>query len=353
MTGIRETIKALSTQIHNLAQDREELCFMEVCGTHTMSIAKHGVRALLPSNVRIISGPGCPVCVSTVSDIENCISLAMRPDTIVATFGDMLKVPGVNHSLSEFPSVKIIYSPMQAVELARLNTDKNIVLLGIGFETTTPLMAAAVKAAEKLQLRNFFLYSMARTVPRALELLLNAPDNSLTGFILPGHVSAITGVRYYDFMKAWPTRGVITGFEMLDIMQSLYLLVSLAVNNRCEVVNNYPEWVKEDGNRKAMDTVSDVFIPCDSYWRGIGLIPESGLKMREEFAQFDASIKFGLENRDIPDPPGCLCGRILLGKNLPSDCGHFGKSCTPSRPVGPCMVSSEGTCAAWFKYIMP
>ncbi|MBN2725578.1 MAG: hydrogenase formation protein HypD [Deltaproteobacteria bacterium] len=346
---LRQQISKLSEDIKGLAAGHPLMNFMEVCGTHTMSIAKHGIRSLLPDNVRIISGPGCPVCVSTTSDIQNSIELAQRGIT-VATFGDMLKVPGVETSLSSVPEILMIYSPLQAVQYALEHADKEVVLLGIGFETTAPLMAAALLKAKSLNLKNFSLYSMHRIVPPALSLLLEIPDSSIAGFILPGHVSVITGSDYYEFMKKYNTRGVIAGFEALDIMEALYLLVKSTVEGMTIIQNNYPGVVSAKGNIKAQKISESVFENCDSVWRGIGSIKNSGLKIKDTFSTYNATLKFNITEQHLPDPPGCLCGSILLGKNIPTDCGHFGNTCTPANPVGPCMVSSEGTCAAYFKY---
>jgi hydrogenase expression/formation protein HypD len=347
---LKAKVKILADEIHRIAT--RKLTFMEVCGTHTMAIAQQGVKSLLPDNLQIVSGPGCPVCVTSASDIETAIELGNNDKFIVATFGDMIKVPGESVNLGTADNVKVIYSPLNALTLARENPDKSVILLGIGFETTAPLMAAAVKAAYKEGLTNFFLLSMHKLVPPALELLLSDPESQLDGFILPGHVSAITGKKYYDFLDKYPTTSVIAGFDPLDVMECLYLLTKNAMEKDYTVVNNYPRVVKDEGNPKAFNTMFEVFEPVDSSWRGIGTIPMSGLQLVKKYEKFDAMKVFSLEKREIPEPPGCLCGTILMGKAFPKDCKHFGNSCTPSFPIGPCMVSSEGTCAAWFKYQM-
>lgn len=332
------------------ATTNSPLTFMEVCGTHTMSIARHGIKSLLPPNVKIVSGPGCPVCVTSAGDLERALSLADRPDVVVATFGDMIKVPGRERSLASARNVQVIYSPLDALALAERTPDKQVVLLGIGFETTAPLMAATLLEAKRRELGNLLLLSMHKLVPPALRLLLADPQCGLSGFLLPGHVSAIVGRAYYDFLKPYGVASVIAGFDPLDLMESLYLLVKSAHEGNTTPVNNYPRVVNEGGNTKALALLEQVFQPVDSSWRGIGIIPASGLALTPDFASFDAATRFGLSTEELPEPPGCLCGSILMGKRLPSDCLHFGKRCTPSFPVGPCMVSTEGTCAAWFKY---
>ncbi len=345
---LKEKVSLLSMALATEA--RRPLTFMEVCGTHTMAIARHGIKSLLPENVSIVSGPGCPVCVTSAGDIERAISLGDTPGVIVATFGDMIKVPGEERTLGSAANVKVIYSPLDALELARSTPDKQVVLLGIGFETTAPLMAAAILQAHREGLSNFTVLSMHKVVPPALQLLLSDPTSRLSGFILPGHVSAITGRIYYDFLKDSRVSSVVAGFEPLDIMESLYLLVKACMAGDSRPINNYPRIVREEGNPKAMGTMFQVFEPCDASWRGIGTIPASGLAIRSEYKDFDAVRRFDLAEREVPEPAGCLCGAILMGKALPDQCRHFGKTCTPSFPVGPCMVSTEGTCAAWFKY---
>ncbi|MBU1238665.1 hydrogenase formation protein HypD, partial [Myxococcota bacterium] len=344
----KEKVHLLSEEIARLAT--RPLTFMEVCGTHTMAIARHGIKSLLPPAISIVSGPGCPVCVTSATDIERAITLGDTPGVLVATFGDMIKVPGEKRTLGSATNVKVIYSPLDALELARKSPHLQVVLLGIGFETTAPLMAAAVLQARREALPNFSTLSMHKMVPQALSLLLSDENSALSGFILPGHVSAITGRKYYNFLEGSAVSSVIAGFEPLDIMESLYRLVQACMAHDCRPINNYPRIVKEEGNTKAMETLFRVFEPCDTSWRGIGTIPLSGLALKEEFAQFDASARFDLPTREIPEPKGCLCGAILMGKALPDSCRHFGTACTPSFPIGPCMVSTEGTCAAWFKY---
>lgn len=327
-----------------------DITLMEVCGTHTMSIAASGIRSLLPEGLRLISGPGCPVCVTSQSDIEKALVLARQEDVLITTFGDMIRVPSEGDRLENYKNVKILYSPLESLAIAKENPHKKVVFLGVGFETTAPLIASTVEEAARQGIENFTVLSLHKTVPKALELILGAEDCMVDGLILPGHVSAVTGTSYFHFLKSLGTAGVVTAFDGLNIMESLYLLSHMITEGKPEVLNNYPAVVTDEGNREAMALLERIFEPCDAYWRGIGNIPGSGLRFREEFSPFDAENQFSLTVRDIPEPPGCLCGSILLGRANPSQCAHFGGSCTPSDPVGPCMVSSEGTCAAWYKY---
>jgi hydrogenase expression/formation protein HypD len=346
--SISEKIKILSVEMEKISKVHMNL--MEVCGTHTMSIAKYGLRSMLPKNVHIISGPGCPVCVTSAGEIELAINLANKMGKIVATFGDMIKVPGAENTLGDGDNVKIIYNPLEAITLAKENPDRDIVLLGIGFETTTPLIGATIKVALQENLTNFFVLPMHKLVPPALEVLLSDKENEIHGFILPGHVSAITGRRYYKFLDKYEINGVIAGFEPLEIMESIYILIKNFNEKKYEIVNNYKNVVTENGNEKAFNMIGEIFEPCDSEWRGIGVIPQSGLKLKAKYEHFDVCKKFNLEIPDIKDPKECLCGLILMGKKKPHECIHFGKRCNPGHPIGPCMVSSEGTCAAYYKY---
>ncbi|MBF0298556.1 MAG: hydrogenase formation protein HypD [Oligoflexia bacterium] len=331
---------------------KTSISIMEVCGTHTMSIAKFGIRSLLPPTINIISGPGCPVCVTSATDIKTAIDMAKMKDVIVATFGDMLKIPSQGDSLQNYSNVKIVYSPLDALTLAQKNKDKHIIFLGIGFETTTPLIAATILNAHKMSLTNFSVLSMHKLVPPALTAILKNPEHNLHAFILPGHVSVITGSRYFNFLKEFKINGVISGFDDLEIMESIYIMVHDFENGIFDIKNNYSNVVSEDGNQKAFKTIFDVFEIDDSEWRGIGIIPGSGLKIKGEFANFDAIKRFDYKKITIDEAPGCICGNILLGKAKPTECNFFEKHCTPSTPIGPCMVSSEGTCAAYFKYFL-
>lgn len=316
-----------------------------------MSLARHGIRSLLPKNVRMISGPGCPVCVTSAGDIQASIDLANKSNVIIATFGDMLKVPAPNgDSLLNHKNVKICYSPLEALELAKEHPNQEIVFLGIGFETTAPLIAATIEQAIKTGIKNFSVLPMHKTVPVALKAIFADPEVKVDALLLPGHVSAITGSQYWDFLYDLKIPGVIAGFEAEDLLGAITKLVALKEQERMEVVNNYPQVVTKKGNQYAWSMLEKYFRPSDAKWREIGLIPGSGLDLRDEYLDFSAIKRFNLKIEDVANTPGCLCGRIMMGKNHPKDCPHFAKSCTPANPVGPCMVSSEGSCAACYKY---
>ena len=326
---------------------------MEVCGTHTVSLRKEGIHSLLPDTVRLVSGPGCPVCVTPTGYIDNALDLVMRRGAVVATFGDMLKVPGSDGtSLSSYlgdERVRIVYSPAECLEIARSSV-RPVVFLGIGFETTIPTIASTFRTAMAEGVGNLFLYPAMKTVPAALTALL-ASDRYFDGFILPGHVSVVIGRSGYSFLEGnGGIPGVVTGFGPLDMLEGIRELVHLVSRRENRVLNAYPRAVREHGNPKARAVMSEVLEPCDAVWRGLGTIPDSGLTLKEEYGSLDARSRFGIIEREVPDPPGCRCAEVILGKTLPTECGLFGGLCTPDRPVGPCMVSSEGTCAAYLRY---
>jgi hydrogenase expression/formation protein HypD len=328
---------------------------MEVCGTHTMAIFRHGIRSLLPETVTLLSGPGCPVCVTAQADIDAFVELARRDDVAIATFGDLMRVPGSGSSLQKESAagadVRVVYSPMDAIALAGKNPQKQVVFLGVGFETTAPTIAAALMMARQSRLDNFYVYCAHKTVPRALAALMANPDVRIDGFILPGHVSVIIGTRAYQtFFDTHKLPCVVTGFEPVDILQGILRLVQLLGRQTPALDNVYGRAVTDDGNIQAQLVMDGVFEPCDAQWRGLGVIPGSGLSLRAEFAAFDAAVHFGLQLKETPEPKGCACGQILSGTRTPPQCALFRKVCTPMNPVGPCMVSSEGTCAAYYRY---
>ena len=349
MFDTKDKIHILKEKIDEIG--KTNLSFMEVCGTHTMSVAKHAIKSMLPETINIVSGPGCPVCVTSAADIETALNLARQEDKIICTFGDMIKVPSKKDALQNYKNVEIVYSPLDALTYAGKYPDKEVVMLGIGFETTTPLISATIKTAKDEEIDNFSVISMHKTVPEALKAILAGKDISLNGLILPGHVSAITGRTYFDFIKEYETNGVIAGFEALDLLECIYLLSKNIEEGRVEVVNNYQSVVSEKGNKVAMNILYEVFENCDADWRGIGTIPMSGLKIRDEFEKFDAKKRFDIEAEKIDEPEACKCGEILMARARPNNCTLFGKACTPADPVGPCMVSSEGTCAAYYTYM--
>jgi hydrogenase expression/formation protein HypD len=337
------------------AREGQRIKVMEVCGTHTMAISRHGIRQALPDNISLISGPGCPVCVTANADIDTFIEIAGIPNVITTTFGDMLKVPGTRLGLAEARSrgadVRVVYSPLDALALAREDGGRQVVFFGVGFETTAPAVAATVLEAYNGGVSNFSVLSVHKLVPPALEALCAVPDLDLDAFLCPGHVSAIIGPGAYEPVAA--EHGlpcVISGFEPADILQSLLMLSAQVDEGRSEVENQYTRGVRPDGNPDAMSMISKVFEPCDASWRGLGVIPLSGLALREEFAAHDASRRFEVDVTYSSEPRGCICGSILTGLKTPRQCGLFGENCTPDHPVGPCMVSSEGTCAAYYQY---
>ncbi len=328
---------------------------MEVCGTHTMAIARHGLRALFPAGVTLLSGPGCPVCVTPVEDIDRAILLARAPGVTIASFGDMLRVPGSGSSLEKERSagadIRVVYSPVDAVRIAEETPARHIVFIGVGFETTAPAVAAAVRFARAHAVKNFSVLSFFKTVPAALRALLNDRDFRIRGFLLPGHVSTIIGASPYRFIAdEFGIPGVIAGFEPKLITDAVTALASLAKNERAEIVNMYPSLVKNEGNGSALRLLREVFVPCDASWRGMGIIPASGLSFAKKYRQFDADSRFDIPKLSASPVKGCLCGEILKGRATPRRCPQFGKRCTPSDPLGPCMVSTEGACAAEYKY---
>ena len=328
---------------------------MEVCGTHTVAIFRHGIRSVIPEGLRLLSGPGCPVCVTSVTDIDKAIALATRGDVIFATFGDMMRVPGGKKSLyearAEGADIRIVYSPLDCLRTARENPDRKVVFFSAGFETTAPSEAATLHEAERLGIGNFFLFSVNKLVPPALDVLLQSDEARIDGFILPGHVSTIIGSRAYDFIAGkYGKPCVITGFGSDDILTAIALLLDQVARGKAEVEIQYKSVVTVDGNRKAMDFIAECFEPCDSYWRGIGLLKASGLKLKEKWSHRDAERVFDLDIPEGREPKGCMCGMVLKGIKLPSECPLFGRACTPERPVGACMVSAEGSCAAYYRY---
>jgi len=328
---------------------------MEVCGTHTVSIFRHGIRSHLPKSVRLLSGPGCPVCVTSVGDIEAAISLARTDGIVLTTFGDMMRVPGKKESLSEVRAegadIRILYSPLDALQIARENPDKKVVFFATGFETTSPSVAGTLYEAERRKLPNFYLYSVHKLVPPALRALLASPDVKVDGFILPGHVSAVIGMAPYAFLATEHGKpSVITGFEAADVVAGVFMLVEQTRKKAARVENAYTRVVKPEGNPKAMEIIDRYFEPEDAFWRGIGMLPGSGLRLRDAYAHRNAIRVFGIEREQVESPSACQCGAVLQGIRIPTECKLFGKGCTPEHPVGPCMVSTEGSCAAYYKY---
>jgi len=328
---------------------------MEVCGTHTVAIARNGIRDLMPGNIRLASGPGCPVCVTSNKDIDTVIALARVPGVTIATFGDMTRVPGSTSSLlaeqAAGRDVRIVYSPLDAIALAQKDPDRQVVFVGVGFETTTPLVAMAVKRAATLGLKNFSIFAAHKNMPGALEAIVADPGLSLDALILPGHVSTIIGVEPYRFLaQKYGVPGVITGFEPVDVLQGIAMIMRQLHEGRADIEIAYARGVMPEGNQVAVAAIDEVFETCTSTWRGLGPIPGSGYRLREQFAAFDAVARFQPEVEPTVEPKGCRCGDVLRAHMAPSDCPLFRKVCTPENPVGPCMVSSEGSCAAYYRY---
>lgn len=330
------------------------LRFMEVCGTHTVNICRFGLRSLFPKNVELRSGPGCPVCVTPSSAMKIGVDLSLRDDkVIIATYGDMMKVPGPNGTLADAKAkggkILSVYSITEALSLAEREKDLKVIFLGVGFETTAPLSAWAIKEAKKRGIKNFFLLSFHKLVPPALRAL--ASEGKLNGFLCPGHVSTIIGAKSYkEIAENYRIPCVISGFEAREIIFAMMKLIEMAEKEEYKVFNAYKHAVKEDGNTLAQELLSEVFEKEDSEWRGIGVIPQSGLKIRDEFADFDARIIFNVKEEKARERTECRCGDVLRGYIYPHECPLFGKVCTPEHPVGPCMISSEGSCAAYYRY---
>ena len=344
--GLIETIDALAP---------ERATLMEVCGTHTVAIARNGIRALMPEGVRLSSGPGCPVCVTSNRDIDTVIALARIPGVTIATFGDMTRVPGSTSSLLKEQaagrSIEIVYSPIDALRFAQEHPERQVVFVGVGFETTTPLVAMAIKRARAMGLANFSVFAAHKTMPGALEAIVNDPRLELDALILPGHVSTIIGMEPYRFLaEKYGIPGVITGFEAVDVLQGIAMIMRQLHEGRAEIEIAYARGVMPDGNPTARAAIDEVFEPCPAVWRGLGEIPGSGYRIRPEYAEFDAVARFDPDIEPTQDPKGCRCGDVLRGIMAPSECPLFRTVCTPENPIGPCMVSSEGSCAAYYRY---
>lgn len=348
--------RGLLERLHNELD--APLNFMEVCGTHTVAIFQSGLRSLLPKGVKHLSGPGCPVCVTHESEVAAYLALAERDDVIIATFGDLMRVPGphgknLKLAQAQGARVEIVYSAFDALKLAAANPTEQVVFLGIGFETTAPTVAATVQMAQQQGITNFMVLSFHKLVPPALEVLLDDKECVVDAFLLPGHVSTILGIEPYRFVaEQRNTPGVIAGFDPVDILQGLLIMLEQRKAGKAHIVNAYRRAVDDAGNPKACAIMYDVFHVSDALWRGIGCLPNSGLVFNEQYSQFDAMARLGLTLPEVRHTSGCRCGDVLKGKMTPNECPLFGKACNPANPVGPCMVSTEGSCAAYYKYNM-
>ncbi|SMB92725.1 hydrogenase expression/formation protein HypD [Desulfonispora thiosulfatigenes DSM 11270] len=351
-----KTNKEIVKQLISEMQIDNPVKIMEVCGTHTVSIAKSGIKQLIPKNITLISGPGCPVCVTSQEDIEKFLILAKNPKVLITTFGDMIRVPGSTGSLQEMKAqganIKMVYSPLDAVNLAKENPDKEVVFLGVGFETTAPLVAFALSEAEKLKLNNFSIVCLHKLAISAIDALLTGFDTDVDGFLCPGHVSTIIGTHPYEFIaKDYKKAAIVTGFEASDILEGINMTINQIKNKNFKVENQYHRGVNSGGNLVALNLLKEYFDKGSAMWRGLGEIKNSGLHLKDKYKKYDAFKKFDLSNIEVKlAPTGCICGQILKGQKSPTDCPLFGKKCTPNFPIGPCMVSSEGSCAASYYY---
>jgi hydrogenase expression/formation protein HypD len=356
-----ELARSLLAQITRLADalaagQARPLQVMEVCGGHTHTIFRYGLKDLLPPSIEFVHGPGCPVCVLPMGRVDDCVAIAEHPQVIMTTFGDAMRVPGSRRSLlqakAEGADVRIVYSPLDALKLAQKYPDRDVVFFGLGFETTMPSTAMTVLQAEAQGVRNFSLFCNHITIIPTVKAILDSPDLQIDGFLGPGHVSMVIGTRPYDFIAQRYRRPlVVAGFEPLDILQSLWMVLKQLDEGRCEVENQYRRIVPAQGNAPALEAIARVFELRDFFeWRGLGSIDHSGVRMREAYAAFDAERRFSVPNLKIADPKSCQCGEVLKGIIKPSQCKVFGTLCTPETPLGALMVSSEGACAAYHQY---
>ncbi|MCV6612757.1 MAG: hydrogenase formation protein HypD [Amphritea sp.] len=356
-----EMARAILDRIHTLVDEipqakERPLQIMEVCGGHTHSIFRYGLESLLPDKIELIHGPGCPVCVLPMGRVDDCVAIAEQPDVIFTTFGDAMRVPGSRKSLQQAKAegcdVRMVYSPMDALALARKHPDKKVVFFGLGFETTMPSTALTVKQAQKEGIKNFFLFCNHITIIPTIKAILDSPDMYIDGFLGPGHVSMVIGQAPYEFISAHYQRPlIIAGFEPLDVLQSLLMLLEQMKAGEARIENQYKRIVPDGGNRQALQAVADVFELREFFeWRGLGSIDHSGVRIRDTFADFDAERTFVLPNLKIADPKSCQCGEVLKGVIKPAQCKVFGRQCTPETPLGALMVSTEGACSAYYSY---
>lgn len=348
----REIVSALSKKILTLS--RRPVAFMEVCGGHTHAIQKFGIPALLPDHITLLSGPGCPVCVTSTKYVDQAIAYSRLPDVIITTFGDMIRIPGSTSTLDREKAagadIRIVYSALDAVKIARSNPGKKVIFLGIGFETTAPTTAAAVLTAHRLGVKNFFLFSAHKVMPPAMEALIDE-GVKLDGYIAPGHVSTVTGHSIYQSIpEKYGLAVVISGFEPVDILQSILMLVQQVESGHPAVEIQYGRVVLPEGNEEARNLMYEVYEPRDDWWRGLGMLAASGLGLRKKYENHDAEKMIPVTVEETLEPKGCICGEVLKGVAKPTKCPLFAKVCTPASPVGACMVSPEGACQAYYKY---
>ncbi len=348
--------RALAAEIASMVEPGRHYKLMEVCGGHTHSIYKYGLDDLLPTNVELVHGPGCPVCVIPMGRVDDGIAVAHEPGVIFTCFGDMLRIPGSDGSLldakAEGADIRMVYSPLDALRIARANPDREVVFYAIGFETTAPSTALTLKRAKAEGLTNFSVMCSHVTIVPPLRALLDSPDLRLDGFVGPGHVSTVVGARPFEFIPAeYGKPIVVAGFEPLDVLHAVHMILRQLAEGRCEVENQYTRVVPYEGNLRALQVMAEVFELRPHFeWRGMGFISQSGLKLSDAYAGFDAERRFQVPGVRVADPKACQCGEVLKGVIKPFECKVFGSACTPERPIGTCMVSSEGACAAYYNY---
>ena len=348
--------RALAGEILAAVEPGHHYKLMEVCGGHTHSIYKYGIDDLLPANVELVHGPGCPVCVIPIGRVDDGIAIAHQPGVIFTCFGDMLRIPGSNGSLQDAKAqgadVRMVYSPLDALRIAKANPDRDVVFFAIGFETTAPSTALTLKRAKAEGVTNFLCMSNHVTIVPPLRALLDSPDLRLDGFIGPGHVATVVGARPFEFIPAdYGKPIVVAGFEPLDVLYAVRMILAQLADDRCEVENQYTRVVPYEGNVRALEVLAEVFALRPHFeWRGMGFISQSGLKLNDAYADFDAELRYSVPGVRVADPKACQCGEVLKGVIKPFECKVFGTACTPERPIGTCMVSSEGACAAYYNF---
>lgn len=352
----RESVEAVIDLAKRFKEEKGRIpVFMEVCGSHTMALAKTGIKARLKDYVQLIAGPGCPVCVTDQKSIDAMIQLSEEPNTILCTFGDMMRVPSSKSTLmkakTEGKDIRVVYSPLDSVHIAEENPDKEVIFLGIGFETTIPILALTVREAARKDLNNYSIWMATKLVEPVLRALLSSEEVKLDGFLLPGHVSVVLGKQSYHYLAdEFTISGVITGFESVELLSGIYKLLLLQLEKRVKIINDYTYVVRDKGNVVAQSLLEEYLEAHDEVWRGMGTISNSGLVLKEQYAQFDAKKKFNILVGE-PRVTKCRCGEIVRGLITPEECVLFNKGCTPTHPIGPCMVSTEGTCAAHFQFM--
>lgn len=347
--------KLVEGLLKEISYNKRPIKIMEVCGTHTMSIWKNGIKELLPSNIELISGPGCPVCVTPKSYIDKAIELSKKDNIIITTFGDMIKVPGSNSSLKREKAfgrdIRIVLSPLDSIKIAKKNPKKEVVFLGIGFETTAPIIALSIDIADKENIKNYSILQGLKTMPNAIKTIIIDPEINIDGFIYPGHVSTIIGVKpFYDLSKEIKIPGVVAGFQYMDIIVAIYFLVKMINKKEGKVKNIYNRVVKYEGNKRALSMIDKIFTPSSSIWRGLGNIENTGLILKKKYNSYNIESKLDIKEMKSKVNKDCLCGEILKGKRKPIECELFVKICNPSNPIGPCMISREGSCGAYYTY---